>query len=643
MTFDNARATRRAPAVDGRAQLARAGQIVEYATDAIIAKDLGGVIASWNLGAERLYGYGAQEALGRPISFLIPDSLEGEEWELLKRVLAGEHIDYYETRRVHKNGALVNVSLTLFALRDIVGEIVGAASIAHDISRQVAAEQELRHSEGRHRQILESAHEGIWRIGADMVSEYVNPSLARMLGYPVDEMIGCPPSGFFAKGELAALRATIERQNQGVSEHIEVALLHRNGGRVRTLMSVNAMLDDAGNNVGNLAIVSDITHQRETESNLRHAETFLAGVAASMQEGLLTLDVHGRIATANEAAARMLGRTSDELIGETICSGVGCGGEPTGACLDGGCQLVALTSSHGPIQLENETFTRKDGTLLAVEASSAPLGDRQGVTLGQLVVFHDIGESRRDKERAQRELDELSWIGRLRDAIDEDRLLLAAQPIVVVSSGEPCGRELLVRLRDRAGDLVMPATFLPAAERFGLINDVDRWVIARAARIAASGQAVNINLSADSLGNGEMGGFIERAIRQENADPELITFEITETALSEHIELATKLTSRVAKLGCGFALDDFGTGYGAFTYLKTLPIKHLKIDIEFVRDLLKDEASEHLVRATVHLARSFGQSTVAEGVEDIETLQRLRELGVDYAQGYYFGRPEVVK
>jgi EAL domain-containing protein (putative c-di-GMP-specific phosphodiesterase class I) len=188
---------------------------------------------------------------------------------------------------------------------------------------------------------------------------------------------------------------------------------------------------------------------------------------------------------------------------------------------------------------------------------------------------------------------------------------------------------------------VMPSRFLPAAERYGLISALDRWVIGQAARMAAAGSAVNVNLSAQSLGDPELAGLIERLIADEHADPALVTFEITETALSEHLDLATQLTLRLAALGCMFALDDFGTGYGAFTYLKTLPIRHLKIDIEFVRDLLHNKASEHLVSATVQLARSFGQKTVAEGVEDAATLERLRELEVDYVQGYLLGRPEI--
>ena len=213
-------------------------QIVEVATDAIISKDRSGVITSWNLGAERLYGYSAKEALGIPISFLIPKQLDGEEWLLLQRVLDGEHIDYYETRRLTKKGAAVSVSLTLFALRDGAGEIVGAASIAHDITKQVETQDELRRSEGRYRQILESAHLGVWQVTPEMLTDYVNPSMATMLGYAVEEMLGRPLSDFLESEGLTNARASIRRQSDGVGERQEQTLLCRDGSTVEVLMSV---------------------------------------------------------------------------------------------------------------------------------------------------------------------------------------------------------------------------------------------------------------------------------------------------------------------------------------------------------------------------------------------------------------------
>jgi PAS domain S-box-containing protein len=618
-------------------------QIVEFATDAIISKDREGVITSWNLGAERLYGYAAEEAVGSPIRFLIPKELKGEEHRLLERVLDGEHIDYYETQRARKDGSKVSVSLTLFALRDEFGAIVGAASIAHDISRQVAAQEELHRSEGRYRQILESAHAGIWQVDREMITDYANPSLARMLGYTVEELLGRPLSEFLSSERMSDARESMERQSDGSGERLEQTFQCKDGSEVTALVSVNEVLDDAGNPVGNLAVVTDVTEQRVAEAHLRDAGEFLTGLSESMDEGLLVLGVDGRIATLNRAAQRSLGYSVEELAGQTLCGALGCGRDEQRSCTARHCRLTEVGSSPSAMRIDDAAFVCKDGTRLAVEMSAAPLGDGHDGVSGRVVVFRDISERRRSEEHAQRELEEMSWIGRVRDAMDEDRLMVATQPIVALATGETSSQELLIRLRDRAGELVVPGEFLPAAERFGLIGALDRWVVGKAARMAARGQAVNVNLSAQSLGDRELADMIEALIDEEQADAALITFEITETALMEHLHLASKFTARMAALGCSFALDDFGTGYGAFTYLKTLPIKHLKIDIEFVRDLLENEASQHLVAATVQLARSFGQKTVAEGVEDAQTLERLRELEVDYVQGYYLGRPEIVE
>jgi PAS domain S-box-containing protein len=443
----------------------RSVQIVEFATDAIISKDRAGLITSWNRGAERLYGFSAAEVLGRPVTLLIPEERKGEEWRLLLRVLGGEHIEFYETARRRKDASVIRVSLTLFALRDDSGEIIGAASIAHDISRQVAAERGLRNAEGRYRQILESAEEGIWYVDGQMITEYVNPSIAKMLGYAVEEMLGRPLADFVSERELAVALASIERQNQGIHEQMDVSLLRSDGVELPAIVSVNQVLDEAGEHSGNLAIVTDVSKQRQAETSLRQTESFLEGVSASMDEGLLTLDAHGRIATVNSAARRALGCDAQDLIGRTICDGLGCGAGPGGPCVPERCRLRTIDASTVPLQIDDEVFIRKDGARLPVSLSAAPLGDEGSGPSGHVVVFHDITESKQASEKAQRELDEMSWIGRLRDAIDEGRLVLAGQPIVSVATGAVCGQELLLRLRDRYGTLVMPGEFLPAAER----------------------------------------------------------------------------------------------------------------------------------------------------------------------------------
>jgi EAL domain-containing protein (putative c-di-GMP-specific phosphodiesterase class I) len=195
---------------------------------------------------------------------------------------------------------------------------------------------------------------------------------------------------------------------------------------------------------------------------------------------------------------------------------------------------------------------------------------------------------------------------------------------------------------DLDGSPIPPGLFLPAAERYGLIREIDRWVVRRGAALSAKGHAVELNISADSLGDPEFATMVERELLTSGADCSRIVIELTETAVLRDEDAGHDFVKRIQRLGCRLALDDFGTGYGGFTYLKQLQIDYLKIDIEFVRDLPSNEASQHVVRAVVNLAQGFGQKTVAEGVEDAETLELLRVLGVDYAQGYHLGRPAPV-
>ena len=250
-----------------------------------------------------------------------------------------------------------------------------------------------------------------------------------------------------------------------------------------------------------------------------------------------------------------------------------------------------------------------------------------------------LSERKARKEGVQHDVEELARVKRVEDALAQERLLLYAQPIVDLQTLEVVQRELLLRVREPDGSIVGPGTFLPVAEQCGLIGDIDRWVIQRSAELAATGCPIQVNVSARSISDRTVLDHIESCIEQTGADPKLLVFEITETALVRDEAAARAFAERLHALGCKLALDDFGTGYGAFTFLKQLPIDYLKIDVEFVSDLASNTASRHVVQAVVSLARAFSLQTVGEGVEDAETLTLLRELGVDYAQGYHIARP----
>jgi PAS domain S-box-containing protein len=361
-----------------------------------------------------------------------------------------------------------------------------------------------------------------------------------------------------------------------------------------------------------------------------------SGVTENMLEGVCAVDGDGSVTFVNPAATQMLGWSDDELRGRNAHDTIHF------ECADGAplsaaeCRLSGGRTEGVTLHAVQDAFIRRDGTMFPVSYSAAPLANAEHGR-GQVVVFHDSTKERAEELRAPRELNAVTWLGKTREALDEDRLVLYSQPIVPLNGDKP-SEELLLRMIGRDGDVISPASFLPIAEEAELIVEIDRWVIAQAAAIAAQGRRVELNLSGKSI-NKRLLAYIAGEIHSAGADPADLIFELTETALLSDIKVVEEFAKGLAELGCGLALDDFGTGFATLTYLKLLPVQYLKIDVEFVRDLATNRTNQYLVKAIVSLARGLGQKTIAEGVEDEETLALLHEYGVDFAQGYHLGRP----
>jgi PAS domain S-box-containing protein len=333
----------------------------------------------------------------------------------------------------------------------------------------------------------------------------------------------------------------------------------------------------------------------------------------------------------------MLGWTGEELLGKEMRLFVLSDNQDDPSIDEGNRKLLEVRADGRHVVLEDHVYRCKNGSLLSVAISASPLfiGD----TLeGAVIVFRDISEEKSERLRVSRELAALTWVGRIREALDENRLVLFSQPMIPLAGGQP-HEELLLRMMGRNGEFIAPGAFLPAAEKYGLITEIDQWVIKQAISRAAEGHHVGVNLSAESIVTLDLVKLIEHEIQQRGANPSNIAFEITETALMRDINRGEAFARGVVDLGCGVSLDDFGTGFGTFTYLKKLPISYLKIDIEFVQDLVASSANQYVVKAIVNLAQGFGCQTIAEGVEDDATLKLLRDFGVDFAQGFYVGRP----
>jgi EAL domain-containing protein (putative c-di-GMP-specific phosphodiesterase class I) len=242
---------------------------------------------------------------------------------------------------------------------------------------------------------------------------------------------------------------------------------------------------------------------------------------------------------------------------------------------------------------------------------------------------------------------EMRWMPRIQQALADERFRLYYQPIVPLSPTAPeeSQGEILLRMLDEAGRIVLPATFLPAAERYDLMLPLDRWVVRRSlealSATLAGGKDVTfaINISGQSLGAADFLEFVTEQITATRVPPGKLCFEITETSAISELAHALRFIDTLKALGCRFALDDFGTGLSSFSYLKALPVDYLKIDGAFVRGLAEDAIDHAMVEAVHHIGHIMGIKTVAEWVESQEILLKLRQIGVDYGQGYALGHP----
>jgi PAS domain S-box-containing protein len=366
----------------------------------------------------------------------------------------------------------------------------------------------------------------------------------------------------------------------------------------------------------------------------RERETILN----SAGEGIYRVDREGRITYANPAVAKLLDCHVEDLLGRDAHALFHHSRADLTPLPIEDCRIKA--SLRGEVHhVTDEVFWRPNGTGFPVDYTSAPIREG-GQIVGVVCVFSDITEQ---KGREAELRDQLEWHRRITRAVERDELLVYSQPIVDLQTGRPVHEELLVRMRGTAPKEVLPpAKFLPQAERLGLIQGIDRWMLRQSLKLVSESRAVAVNLSALSINDLELTRDIASALADRPTDPSQLIVEITEKAAAESGDLAGEFAHRLNHLGCRLALDDFGTGFGAMTYLRDFPADFLKIDIEFVRELHTNKPNQRLVKTILEIARQNDQHTIAEGVESEPTAVLLRDLGVDFGQGYLFGRPQPV-
>jgi PAS domain S-box-containing protein len=246
--------------------------IVESSSDAIITKTLDGNITSWNRGAEQVYGYSAEEILGRPVSILEPDSLKEEIKQLSELIKQREKVHNYETTRLRKDGTIIDVSMTLSPVFDASGNLVAISSIARDITNRRKAKEKLLDSEEKYRNIVETANEGILITDYENVITYVNKKFADMLRYNVEEVIGRPIWGLISEGYKPIVKQHLENRMQGISESYELRSIRKDGSFLWILLNAKPLFDKDGKYMGAMSMLTDITKRKEVEEALTKIE-----------------------------------------------------------------------------------------------------------------------------------------------------------------------------------------------------------------------------------------------------------------------------------------------------------------------------------------------------------------------------------
>ncbi len=249
---------------------------------------------------------------------------------------------------------------------------------------------------------------------------------------------------------------------------------------------------------------------------------------------------------------------------------------------------------------------------------------------------------------AEKMVADVGWMAKLREAIDNDLFMLRYQPIAQISSGRITHHEVLLRMEGEDGKEVAPDAFLPAAVRFGLMAEIDSWVVTHAIEALAAYRKeqptlrFSINVSANAFESQDLADIVQVNLEKHGVPANAIIIEITESLAVRHLSYVEHQMAALRRLGCELALDDFGTGYSSFGYLQRLPMDYIKIDGCFIRDLVKSQVDQKMVRLIGEIGREAGMRTIAEYVKDGPALSLLAELGIDFAQGYYIGRPEAM-
>ncbi len=540
---------------------------------------------------------------------------------------------------------------------------------------------------------LHSIGDGVIATDADGRVDYMNPVAERVTGWTSNEAQGhlltevLPLTHEASRIPIESPAAVALRTGQVVNLSEQSLLINRHGQEFHIEDSAAPIFDRDNQVIGAVLVFHDATRERRmaqqmsweaTHDNLtglvnrREFTERLNNLLSSRQTGnrehaLLYLDLD-QFKVINDTCGHDAG---DELLRQlsrlllqnvpTNSSLARLGGDEFGVLLENvSIERAREIADHLLSSISNFTYewegSRFDvGVSIGMVPIQADTRNASLVLSAADVACYVAKEAGRNRIHVYEESDidlgqrhsEMHWVSRIKEALEENRFALYRQEIVPLDSEDTTPHyELLVRMRASDGSIIAPGLFIPAAERYNLMSAIDRWVIDQAFRhlqlLQQGGDesVYSINLSGNSLNDEDISDYIGKKIDEYRIRPGQLCFEVTETAAVFNLIKASRIIRTLKKIGCRFSLDDFGSGLSSFSYLKNLPVDFLKIDGSFVKDINTDPMNRAIVEAIHQVGHALSIRTIAEFVENEAIVTQLRDIGVDYAQGYHFSQPE---
>lgn len=610
------------------------------------------------------------------LSFIHPDDRE-EVVSLLNRASSAGLPLNHTKRALRADGTEFTVEVEGTLVSDHKGKPIHLYGVCGDAT----ARWEANLDRARLQALMEASFDGI--MAMDTAGRIVawSPEAERIFRIAARDVLGKTTADFLREVEHVENEVLLKRLSSGESSGMtfETTRTRPDGSEVEVSIALGPVHDTYGEMVGSVAVIRDITDVKRLGNGQGSLETSRDPLTGALSRGhFQALIERVRTDEGGPRSGAVLHFDLDNFkfvndaygyaFGDRVLAGITrtiereCPGGAPPARIGGDEFAVLLPGVDEPSAVEwaDRMLKRIRGYVEPVEGRPLTTTVSIGicvfsaddeVSVSQIMsranrALSEAKDRGRDSwilasadEQPGDDSNQLTWETRIRNALAEDLFELYLQPIISVETREIAMYEVLVRMVE-GEEVIAPSPFLGVAERIGLIHEIDRMVMRKSLTLLERhpGLRLSVNVSGKSFGDSHMLGMMRERMNQHGFDPCCLVIEVTETAAVVEIERAREFAATLTELGCGFALDDFGTGFGSYAYLKNLPAEYLKIDGEFVSGQWS-RIDEMVIKSMVSLAGGLGKKTVAEYVEAEETLDRLRAVGVDFAQGYHIGRP----